>query len=180
MARLFFALWPDREAAAALAALSRDVAGAAHGRAVPAANLHLTLVFLGEVPASRDGALLRAAQRVAGRPFRLALDQVGSFARSGVAWAGCNEPAPELLALQACLQAELEREGFAPEARRFAPHLTLARRIGAPVAAGPIRPVGWLVTELALVESARDRGGYATRARWPLEGKIGKDTGTAG
>ncbi len=169
MARLFFALWPDREAAAALGALGREVAKAAAGRAVPAANLHLTLVFLGEVQASRIAALHRAADRVDGRPFRLALDQVGSFAPTGVAWAGCGEPPPELLALQAALQDELAVEGFAPEARRFSPHLTLARRTGAPVAAGSITPVSWLVSEWTLVESARDRGGYATLARWPLE-----------
>lgn len=179
MARLFFALWPDREAAAALAALAREVAWTAHGRAVPEANLHLTLVFLGEVPASRAAALQRAADRVEGRPFRLALDQVGSFARSGVGWAGCSEPPRELLALQASLQGELEREGFAPEARRYAPHLTLARRIGAPVTAGPITPVAWQARELALVESARDRGGYATLARWPLEREGRKETGAA-
>ena len=168
MARLFFALWPDAQAARALAELSRKTAGAARGRAVPAANLHLTLVFLGEVEAARIASLHRAAGKVGARAFNLTLDQVGSFARAGVAWAGCARVPQPLLDLQSTLERELEAEGFASEARRFSPHLTLARRIAAAVPLAPVTPVSWRATAFALVQSGGNRGGYATLAQWPL------------
>jgi 2'-5' RNA ligase len=168
MARLFFALWPDQDAAQELAALSQAIASRAGGRAVPAPKLHLTLVFLGEVEARRVASLHQAAGRIAVRPFSLAFDQVGCFARAGVAWAGCRRPPLELLELQSSLQRELAAERFAPEARPFVPHLTLARRIAKPVAAEPITPVSWLAKAFALVESGGARAGYATLAQWPL------------
>ena len=49
MPRLFFALWPDGPARAVLAGHAARLARLARGRAVPAARLHLTLVFLGAV-----------------------------------------------------------------------------------------------------------------------------------
>ena len=154
---------PDAQAAKALADLSRTTAGAARGRAVPAANLHLTLVFLGEVEAARVASLHRAAGKVGARAFTLTLDQVGSFARAGVAWAGCARVPQPLLDLQSTLERELEGEGFAREARQFSPHLTLARRI-----ADAVPPVSWRATAFALVQSGGNRGGYATLAQWPL------------
>jgi len=174
MARLFFALWPDAQAGAALAAAARRVASEAGGRAVPAAKLHLTLVFLGEVRPERLAALRRAAGRVAGPPFEVTLERVGGFARAGVAWAGTRQPAPGLLRLQAALADALGEEGFAREARDYAPHLTLARRIArVPDAALPA-PVRWRVRDFALVES-RGAEGYATLAQWPL-GVTGGET----
>jgi 2'-5' RNA ligase len=173
MARLFFALWPDAQAAKALAELSRTIAGAVRGRAVPAGNLHLTLVFLGEVEAARIASVHRAAAKVESRAFTLTLDQVGSFARAGVAWAGCARAPQPLLDLQSTLERQLEAEGFAREARRFSPHLTLARRIGEAVPLAAVTPVSWRASAIALVESGGNRGGYATLAQWSLADEEG-------
>jgi hypothetical protein len=48
--RVFFALWPDADVRDQLAGLARAAAERAHGRAPPPENLHMTLVFVGEVP----------------------------------------------------------------------------------------------------------------------------------
>ena len=172
MARLFFALWPDETAREALAARAREIAGRCGGRPVPAANLHLTLVFLGEVDPSRIGALRRAAQEAAGEDFTLGLDRVGGFRRAGVAWAGCRQPPAQLLALQAGLEKRIRDAGFSPDDRAFTPHLTLARRVREPVEPADIEAVSWRAGALALVESARGEGAYRNLAEWPLgEGK---------
>jgi 2'-5' RNA ligase len=170
MARLFFALWPDEAARAALAAKSKEIARRCAGRPVPAANLHLTLAFLGEVDPGAIPALRRAAQPAAQAPFELALDQLGAFARAGVAWAGCLRPPPELIALQAGLAKRIREAGFAPDERAFAAHLTLARRIRQPLAPEAMEAVRWPVGSFALVESVRGEGAYRTLAEWPLEG----------
>lgn len=172
MARLFFALWPDAAARAALADLARTTASRYGGRAVPAANLHLTLVFLGEVDPARIGALRRAADGVACPGFAFQLDRVGGFRRAGVAWAGCRRPPPALLALQSSLEGRIREAGFSPDDRAFAPHLTLARRVREPVEPRDMEAVAWRANAFALVESARGEGAYRTLAEWPLgEGK---------
>lgn len=170
MARLFFALWPDDRARDALGARAREIAGRCGGRPVPAPNLHLTLVFLGEVDPARIGALRRAADGVAGRTFDLGLDCIGGFRRAGVAWAGCRRPPAQLLALQAELDRRIREGGFSPDERAFAPHLTLARRVREPVEPEDVEPVSWPVRAFALVESARDAGAYRRLGEWLLGG----------
>jgi 2'-5' RNA ligase len=170
MARLFFALWPDAAAQAALAAKSKEVARRCAGRPVPGANLHLTLAFLGEVDAGAIPALRHAARPGPEAAFELVLDQLGAFARAGVAWAGCRRPPQELIALQAGLARRIREAGFAPDERAFAAHLTLARRIREPLAPEPMEAVRWRVGSFALVESVRGEGAYRTLAEWPLEG----------
>jgi 2'-5' RNA ligase len=55
--RLFFALWPDAPARAALVRLAHEIAHHGHGKAPREDNLHITLAFLGPVAAERVGAL---------------------------------------------------------------------------------------------------------------------------
>lgn len=172
MARLFFALWPDAPAREALATVAARVAARLEGRPVPAANLHLTLAFLGEVDAARVDALEQAAGGIAAHAFTVSLDRLGGFRRAGVAWAGCRQCPESLARLQADLDARIREAGFAPDPRPFAPHLTLARRVRGTAGVADMEPVRWLANAFALVESARDRGGYRTLAEWPLqEGK---------
>lgn len=173
MARLFFALWPDGPAREALAAHGARLAGPARGRVVPAAKMHLTLVFLGEVAPERVALLHRAAGEVEARCFEVVLDEVGSFRHAGIAWAGCREPSPALLDLQVALAEKLRNRGLVLEARPFAPHLTLARRMAVPVAREAIAPVSWRASAIALVQSDRGRGSYATLAQWPLRETAG-------
>ena len=168
MARLFFALWPAHEARGALAALARDVAARTGGRAIPPGKIHLTLAFLGETPADGIARALAAAQSVQGRAFAARLDRLGSFARSGVAWAGMSSVPPELAALSNALGSASRREGFTLESRPFAAHATLARRIERRLAEEAIDPVEWEARSFALVESDLRTGKYATRASWDL------------
>lgn len=170
MARLFFALWPDEAARDELSARAKQVARRCGGRPVPGANLHLTLVFLGEVDPRAIPALREAARPGGESGFVLVLDQLGAFARAAVAWAGCREVPPGLVALQAGLARRVREAGFAVDARPFAAHLTLARRIREALAAEPMPAVHWRVGSFALVESVRGEGAYRTLAQWPLEG----------
>ncbi len=101
-------------------------------RWVPAANLHLTLAFLGETEADRVGGLGRA---LAGcfesrPPVTLRLGGGGCFPPrrpARVAWVGFEAPAALLELQREVASAVGEWLGVAPEGRPFHPHLTLAR-----------------------------------------------------
>ena len=56
------------------------------GRPVAAANLHLTLAFLGDVSTEKQRALAAMAGRIAQPEFTLHLDDAGQWPRSRVVW----------------------------------------------------------------------------------------------
>lgn len=96
------------------------------------ANLHLTLKFLGEIKETSVEKLSDAASRaVAGlSPFSIRLEDTGVFPNHGaprVLWIGIKDLSGELAELQARLEDQTALAGFPKEARRFQPHLTLAR-----------------------------------------------------
>ena len=149
-----------------MAGLGTRLVQVAGGRATPGENIHLTLAFLGEVESARVPLLHRIAGEVRGRRFRLALGRVGSFRRARVAWAGADEPPPQLIALQAELSRRLRENGFELEERDYSPHATLARKIERAVPRARVEAIEWPVAEYALVVSAAGR--YTTLASWRL------------
>jgi len=95
-------------------------------------SIHLTLKFLGGVAASRiapiTAAIEEAARGIA--PFSLKVEGLGAFPnlrQPQVVWVGVSGEVDRLAQLQQRLESSLARLGFAPENRRFSPHLTLAR-----------------------------------------------------
>jgi RNA 2',3'-cyclic 3'-phosphodiesterase len=173
--RVFFALWPDACARDALSALARDTAAQGGGRAPSAANLHLTLAFLGDVAAPRIAALHAIGPAVASAVprFTLTLDRVGAFGDAGIAWAGTSAAPGELERLVQLLSSALAKEGFPIERRPFHPHVTLARRCRSPAGGGPAEPIAWSVERIALNASERSPSGprYRELGAWPLESK---------
>ncbi|WP_373692398.1 RNA 2',3'-cyclic phosphodiesterase [Cohnella silvisoli] len=127
------------------------------------ADLHVTLHFLGDTPATRvrDIGALAAEVAAAAAPFALALTEAGTFGPPSaprVLWCGLAEPAAPggaLAALHAALGARLAASGFATEARPFRAHVTLARGgaagfsaaalAAASAAAASLAPPAWTV-----------------------------------
>jgi 2'-5' RNA ligase len=96
-------------------------------------NLHVTLLFLGEVDERELPPLCRAVSVVCGRHdrFDLSLATVGCFPnprRPRVVWAGVGAGGPELVALHDSLEPPLlELRCYRREERQFTPHVTLGR-----------------------------------------------------
>jgi len=96
-------------------------------------NLHMTLKFLGDTPASEVERICRIAERVAGQcsPASLQLGGVGCFPPRGAPstiWVGLREDCPEIMELAERLDAALAEAGVSePERRSFVPHFTLGR-----------------------------------------------------
>lgn len=95
-------------------------------------NLHLTLRFLGEADPEALRALASSlATEISCLPgFTLHFRGCGVFPPQGrprVLWVGVAEPPSALFDVQAEVERLARESGFAPDDRRFEPHLTLAR-----------------------------------------------------
>lgn len=93
-------------------------------------NLHLTLVFLGEVEQSRIPLIKKAMDDIKETKFILSFSNMGKFKRdSGDIWWIGIEKNNTLLKLQKNLSIRLSESGFIIEKRKFTPHLTLGREV---------------------------------------------------
>ena len=96
------------------------------GNYVPAANLHMTLAFIGEYDDSKK--IKQVLERVSCPKFRLALSEKGNF--GNILWAGVKGN-QKLSAYVKELRAALKEEGIPFENDKFVPHITLIRKISA-------------------------------------------------
>jgi RNA 2',3'-cyclic 3'-phosphodiesterase len=101
-------------------------------------SLHLTLKFLGETRAAQVSDVLAVLREATAdsSPRDVSIGGLGvfpSFRRPTVLWAGV-QPADELQRLAGVLEQRLAPLGFAPEARPYRAHMTLARLKGIPPA----------------------------------------------
>jgi 2'-5' RNA ligase len=169
-ARLFFAAWPAQDLQARLGGLAQDLKRECGGRATAASNIHLTLLFLGDVDRDRLSRLESIAASIAARRFDLLVDRVEYWHHNRIVWAGVDRCPDALQALVSELGRALEPEGFRPERRPYVPHITLIRNARRRPVASAIAPIGWPVSGLALVESVRREKGraYEVLREWPL------------
>ena len=98
------------------------------GRIVPRENLHLTLAFLDDQPEERLEELHYKLEAIRAAPFEIAFTGLGTFGGDAprVIFADVAVSAP-LAELQRRVTSAARRVGIAPEARRFHPHVTMAR-----------------------------------------------------
>ena len=163
-ARLFLALWPPPSTRAAVA-MGRDGWPWPPGaRPVSDERLHLTLHFIGAVPRLKLPELAHGLAL----PFR-AFELVGGPAElwpHGVAVQGLQQPSVPLLALHAALGRAIEALGLPVEARRYAPHVTLARKASGARPPACLPAWHWRVRGYRLVESLPGGAGYRAIARF--------------
>jgi RNA 2',3'-cyclic 3'-phosphodiesterase len=161
--RLFVAIRvPPGVRAAVEAAFApwRDAFPAA--RWVSPANWHVTVRFVGPVPAALVDWVTTAVGEAAASaaPFRTRLRAIGAFPsprRAKVLWAGLEDEEGGATELARALDASLARELPAPT-RAFRPHVTVARcdpplALPASFTATPIAPAGFSVDRVVLFES---------------------------
>ncbi|HVL74796.1 MAG TPA: RNA 2',3'-cyclic phosphodiesterase [Noviherbaspirillum sp.] len=150
MQRLFLALWPDDDTRNALSALQAG----ARGRLVPYADLHLTLVFLGQQPLASLPDLTDVLAHLPRGEIEMRLDKVGYFTRNRILWAGSHSLPPALPELHKFMMDALAERGVAwkEDGREYSPHITLARDADAPMDL-VFEPFVWRARHVALVRS---------------------------
>lgn len=167
--RYFFALWPDGGVTERLNRVIQETV--LQGRPQQPADLHMTLVFLGQVSEGQLHCIHETADAIQGGPFDLQLQGTGYWPRPRILWAGVKQPPAPLSQLVFDLQHGLRACGFEAERRRYQPHVTLYRKA---VHAEPrvIEPaIDWSVREFVLAASGGGAPGeprYRVVRRWPL------------
>lgn len=169
--RLFFALWPSDDVRARIEEVAVPSVRDSGGRPVPPRNFHVTLLFLGEIPAEKFPVMQRAGAGLAGSPaFQLEFDAIESWGRKVLCLTSSKPPAA-VIDLAERLRASLRGELQQLDERPYRPHITLARDLprGRPIQ--KIEPLLQKVNEYVLAESVRDAGGshYSVLERWPLQ-----------
>jgi len=164
--RLFTAIELTGEARVAIDAEQKAIVSTLGGesrsiRFVRSEHLHLTLVFIGEVPDDATKLVEAMSADIGQRPFRLVFGGLGVFPANGaprVLWLGVVDGLRQAIDLHAHVAAKLTGAGVAVDKRPFHPHLTLARwrdgrRSPRPVLGTPGVVAAVDVSAVALVQS---------------------------
>jgi 2'-5' RNA ligase len=177
MIRLFVGIKPPEELRKRLAGMGTGIPGA---RWVAPENLHLTLRFLGEVENPLLPEIDLALAAICAESFDLTvsgIDVFGSKRRPRLLVARV-ERHESLHHLHDKIESAITRLGFKPEARRFTPHVTIARfgnshysRIHHFIEAnGMFRAGPFAVDRFTLFSSilTKERAVYSVEAEYPL------------
>lgn len=166
--RLFFALWPDEASRQQCGHLISALRTPRRGKAVAADNLHVTLVFLGNVDAQQQQRLCQLAAQLKPAPMALNFDRLTFWRQprivcltSSVEDPATNRLARELADIAVACGIEIDR-------RPYRPHVTLFRKLDQPLNTD-FASIHWQNKDFCLVESISAETGvrYEVLQRWP-------------
>ncbi|MGQ9685406.1 MAG: RNA 2',3'-cyclic phosphodiesterase [Thiobacillaceae bacterium] len=171
-ARVFFALWPDERVRGELARVTARLHRLRGGRRTRAETIHLTLLFVGNVPRTILPALQAGAADIRLPVFELVLDQAECWRHNRIAFLTTSQTPATLLDLVTNLESRLDRLGIPFDRRPYVPHVTLLRHADCRPDGPPIQPLRWPVREFVLVESRLEAQGaqYRVLNSYPLMG----------
>ncbi len=95
-------------------------------------NLHITLLFLGDIDNNFLENSIKALTDISGKEksFDMSLKGLGAFPSPKsprVIWIGAETGAKELSSLQEKIETAFTQIGYKPEEKKFHPHLTIGR-----------------------------------------------------
>jgi RNA 2',3'-cyclic 3'-phosphodiesterase len=177
MPRLFTGIELPSDIRTRLSLLSAPLTGA---KWVDAADLHLTLRFLGDIDRRTADEFIDSILPFTVEPFEMRLTELGVFGsqRPDVIWVGA-EPAAVLTQLNQWHERAARAAGLEADARAFVPHVTLARLRGTKPhevarfleGRGGLQIPPFRVTRLAIFSARPGSGGgpYAVEETLDLE-----------
>jgi len=165
--RLFYALWPTAEVCRRLVEIA---VRAAVGDAIPAQNYHLTIAFVGEVPAERLAELRDIGAGLRVPRCELKFDALEYWPKPEVVVAAARDVPASLAQVWSDLHATLAAREFLLRPKRLRPHVTLARKVLQAPVLEPIAPVAWEADQFCLVrsQSGSAHSVYTVVDTWPL------------
>lgn len=182
--RLFFALWPEASFCAQLLAAAAAALSGVAGRALPAADLHVTLCFLGAATEAQIAALRALAARIQAASFELQFDRLEYWRAARIIVATAPQVPAAATELARSLAAAAQAVGLTPDDKPLRAHLTLMRGVSAlppalegGAAAAPAPGLKFVASRFYLAESqglgaeaagSAESRRYQTLACWPL------------
>ena len=153
--RLFLALWPDDDVRRQL---STVLEGAGHpmlsgGTPVRHENLHMTLLFLGDVSSREAENLKTSLDSISFKPFTVTINQWGHFHKPGILWLGLLEKPDELKVLYKQIKKNVLKHLRGVSNNDFKPHISLLRNAKTLPQVNDFEAIDWHVNSFVLVES---------------------------
>lgn len=170
MKRLFFALWPDESTSRQCRELAKRLDGPGL-RLVAAKNIHMTLVFLGNVDIEQESAVTSAAGGLAvPSSMSVTFDCLSFWKKPAIYCLTGRRFDSSVGELVEGLAAIAFQNGIRVDERAFKPHVTLARKARKPIEIEFV-PIIWRANDFCLVESHSDKDGieYRVIKRWPSQ-----------
>jgi 2'-5' RNA ligase len=174
--RLFFAVLPPVEIRDRIAAAARRLPMAAGSALVPPENYHVTLAFVGEVPAGELDALREIGASQRAKRFTVRLDATEYWPEAAVLVAVAREIPASLASLCEQLRENLAIRGLARNPPPLRPHVTIARKVPQAPVLQAMSALGWEARTFNLLQSTLNaaRPGrevhpvYTVLDTWPL------------
>ncbi len=128
--RLFVAVNFDKNTKRKIQQVQRRLEKSADGSFTHLENMHLTLVFIGEVGETQLEPLKRALEKIRMPKMTLEFGSTGFFKKSSgdIWWIGIQSN-ESLNQLQSDIYEKIKQAGFSLQPNGFKPHITLARKV---------------------------------------------------
>lgn len=139
--------------------------------AVPTANLHITLAFLGQISHRQHESLMTTLADVHQVPFELTLDTTGLWNGPKILFCAPDTPPTSLMELAKQVRKAARAAGIEVENREYRPHVTMIRKAGATLPPPLFMPqIEAKFSQFHLFESVSSPQGvsYPIRHSWPL------------
>jgi 2'-5' RNA ligase len=166
MKRMFFALWPDqntrKQCCEVIAKISET-----EMRPVAADNLHVTLLFLGNISSEQEQAMIDTASLLKMPELMLTFDQISYWRKPAVLCLTASHFDQKITAVSQELALMAKQNLIEIDERPFQPHVTLARKVKCAIRL-EFTAINWQARDFCLVESCSLAKGveYRVIKRW--------------
>ncbi len=151
MKRLFFALWPNdivrQKCVAVISSISQESI-----RPIANNNIHVTLVFLGNIDSNQEALLIDGADEIVIPEIIINFNRLSYWKKSGILCLTASKPCSELQTVVADLSSLATDLNIKLDERPYKLHVTLARNTQL-LTRADFEPVQWLSNSFCLVQS---------------------------
>jgi RNA 2',3'-cyclic 3'-phosphodiesterase len=161
MKRLFFALWSDETIRQQCVKIGNAVL-AEKAQPVQTANIHVTLLFLGNIDSDKEQYVKEALATVPVPKITLCFDKLSFWKKPSVLCLTSTNPNPELEGLVETLSKVARKLDIPLDERPFKPHVTLVKK-ATKLTPLSFKPIIWQSNSFCLVESCRIPSGIEYR-----------------
>ena len=167
--RLFLACWPDQTLQELLYDLARHLQLKHGGRTTSKENIHLTLIFLGQVQEHKERQLREKLRTLDIKQFDLELDETGAFTHCRINWVGPRLIPKGLKDLHNALSLISREFTSHSKEQPYQPHVSLLHNSQTEIEFD-IQPMSWKVDRYCLIESKQKGDGveYEIIEEFPL------------